>query len=97
MGKTGRFCVDCGSKLVYYPNLSNPKAPNEFRVLVYACPDCTKDFDKPKLISIKRNESEDPIETVRIDIVELKEKYEQKTKKSSIQNSNSLVNQQPLE
>ena len=45
--RANRYCVDCGARLVYYPRLSNPKAPNEHRVLVYACPDCSDDFDKP--------------------------------------------------
>ena len=42
------ICVDCSARLVYYPRLSNPKAPNEHRVLVYACPDCTDDLKNPK-------------------------------------------------
>ena len=46
--RANRYCVDCGSRLVYYPRLSNPKAPNDYRVLVYACPDCSSDFDRPK-------------------------------------------------
>jgi hypothetical protein len=37
--RANRYCVDCGARLVYYPRLSNPKAPNEHRVLVYACPE----------------------------------------------------------
>ena len=66
--RANRYCVDCGSRLVYYPRLSNPKAPNEHRVLVYACPDCSNDFDKPKMFSIKRNLVEEPLETVEIEI-----------------------------
>jgi hypothetical protein len=42
--------------------------------LVYACPDCTKDFEKPKLFSIRRNQVEDPLETVEVDITESREK-----------------------
>ena len=61
--RANRYCVDCGSRLVYYPRLSNPKAPNEYRVLVYACPDCSNDFDRPKMFSIKRNQVENPLET----------------------------------
>jgi hypothetical protein len=41
---------------------------------VYACPDCTKDFEKPKLFSIRRNQVEDPLETVEVEIVETREK-----------------------
>jgi hypothetical protein len=60
--------------LTYYPRLSNPKAPNEHRVLVYACPDCTDDFEKPKLLSIRRNQVEDPLETVEVEIIEPRQK-----------------------
>ena len=70
MGTTKRYCVDCGTRLVYYPNLSNSKAPNEQRVLVYACPDCSETFEKPTLIAIKRSKSDDPIQTMKIIIVE---------------------------
>ncbi len=66
--RTNRYCVDCGARLVYYPRLSNPKAPNEHRILVYACPDCSNDFDKPKMFSIKRNQGEEPLETGEIEI-----------------------------
>ena len=69
-----RYCVDCGAKLVYYPNLSNPKAPNEYRVLVYACPECTISFEQPKLFSIHRNKVKDPLLTVQIEITQLHKK-----------------------
>ena len=72
--RTNRYCVDCGSRLVYYARLSNPKAPNEYRVLVYACPDCSKDFEKPKMFSIRRNQVEDPLETVEIEITQARKK-----------------------
>lgn len=72
--RANRYCVDCGARLVYYPRLSNPKAPNEHRVLVYACPDCTKDFEKPKMFSIKRNQVKDPLETVEIEITQQQKK-----------------------
>lgn len=68
--RTNRYCVDCGARLVYYARLSNPKAPNEHRVLVYACPNCTKDFEKPKMFSIRRNQVDDPLETVEIEITQ---------------------------
>jgi len=64
--------------LVYYPRLSNPKAPNEYRVLVYACPDCTGDFDRPKMFSIKRNQVQDPLETVEIEITQIRKKLDSK-------------------
>ena len=69
--RVNRYCVDCGARLVYYPRLSNPKAPNKYRVLVYACPDCTEDFERPKMLSIRRNQTEDPLETVEIEITQL--------------------------
>ena len=55
---------------MYYPRLSNPKAPNEHRILVYACPDCTADFDRPKMFAIRRNQVQDPLETVEIEITQ---------------------------
>jgi DNA-directed RNA polymerase subunit RPC12/RpoP len=67
--RANRYCVDCSARLVYYPRLSN-----EHRVLVYACPDCTDDFEKPKMFSIKRNQVEDPLETVEIEITQLQKK-----------------------
>ena len=72
--RANRYCVDCGARLVYYPRLSNPKAPNEHRILVYACPDCTDDFEKPKMFAIKRNQVEEPLETVEIEITQLHKK-----------------------
>jgi hypothetical protein len=41
---------------------------------VYACPDCTDDFEKPKMFSIKRNQVEDPLETVEIEITQIQKK-----------------------
>jgi len=63
-----RYCIECGGKLVYYANLSNPKAPNESRILTYACPKCTSNFEKPTLISIKSNSVKDPIRAIEIEI-----------------------------
>jgi hypothetical protein len=42
--------------------------------LVYACPDCTKDFEKPKMFSIKRNQVDDPLETIEIEIIQVQKK-----------------------
>lgn len=70
----GRFCVNCGSKLLFYKNLSNPKAPNEYRILVYACPSCTKSYEKPTLISIQQNDSDDPLKTVFVQVTKLRKK-----------------------
>ncbi len=72
--RANRYCIDCGGRLTYYPRLSNPKAPNEHRILVYACPDCTDDFEKPKILSIRRNQVEDPLETVEVEIIESRQK-----------------------
>ena len=68
--RVNRYCVDCGARLVYYPRLSNPKAPNEHRILVYSCPDCTKDFERPKMFAIRRNEEPSPLEAVEIMITQ---------------------------
>ena len=79
--RTNRYCVDCGARLVYYPRLSNPKAPNEYRVLVYACPDCSDDFDKPKMFSIQRNIVDEPLETVGIEIKQIQKQLQNNPKK----------------
>jgi len=73
--RANRYCNDCAGRLVYYPRLSNPKAPNEHRILVYACPDCTDDFDKPKLFSIRRNVVDDPLVTVEVEINQNRKNY----------------------
>jgi len=73
-----RYCVDCSAKLVYYPSLSNPKAPNEYRILVYACPECTISFEQPKLFSIRRNKVNDPLLTVQIEITQMHKKSRRK-------------------
>ena len=79
--RANRYCVDCGSRLGFYPRLSNPKAPNESRVLIYACPDCSNDFDKPKMFSIKRNQVENPLETVEIEIKQVQKQLQNNPKK----------------
>jgi len=70
--RTNRYCVDCGARLVYYARLSNPKARNEDRKLVYGCMDCTNDSEKPKLLAISTNSVDDPIETVEVMVVKSK-------------------------
>ncbi len=69
MAQVRRYCIDCGDQLVYYPQLSTPKSPNEFRVLTYACPKCTISFETPKLIMVQRTQSDDPLKAVRLQIV----------------------------
>ena len=75
MGRvSSKYCVDCGSRLVFYPRLSNQKAPNEYRVMVYGCESCSSNAEKPKLLSLKRNQVDDPLETVEIEVTEYKQK-----------------------
>lgn len=76
MGSVKRYCVDCGSRLTYYARLSNPKAPNEHRVLTYGCPSCTKDFEKPTLISIRTNITDDPLIAVEVMVTRLRKSGE---------------------
>lgn len=64
-----KFCIDCGARLIFYPNLSNQKAPNAYRVLVYACPDCTDNFEKPTLIKVQRIEEKDPLRVITLEII----------------------------
>lgn len=78
MGTIAHYCFDCGSRLVYYATLSNTKAPNEHRILTYGCMQCSKESEKPKLISVKRNQADDPFDVVRLLIVE-EMKYVKKT------------------
>jgi len=42
--------------------------------LVYACPDCTEDYEKPKMFAIRRNQVDEPLETVEIEIVQMRKK-----------------------
>ncbi|GFN39957.1 MAG: hypothetical protein YK1309IOTA_1000002 [Marine Group I thaumarchaeote] len=42
--------------------------------MVYACPDCTEDFEKPKMFSIRRNIESEPLEAVEIQIVQSRKK-----------------------
>ena len=74
MGTTNRYCTECGHRLNYYPRLSNPKAPNEHRVLVYSCPSCTVDEERPMMISIKTTNDEDPIKAVEVEIIKYRQK-----------------------
>ena len=78
--RVNRYCMDCGGRLVYYPHLSNPKAPNEYRILTYACPDCTDDFDKPKMFTVARNVEDDTLESVRVEIHQVRKQLERSTK-----------------
>ncbi len=55
---------------MYYPRLSNPKAPAGDRVLTYACPDCTADFGRPKLLAVRRSPEGEHAETVEVSITQ---------------------------
>ncbi len=59
--RANRYCVDCGARLTYHSLLSNPRAPNEHRTLVYSCIDCTRALGRPKMLAIRRRRSEDPL------------------------------------
>ena len=74
--RANRYCVDCGARLVYYPHLSNPKAPNEHRVLGYTFRDCTEDYENPKMFAIRRSQVDEPLETVEIEIVQMRKKQD---------------------
>lgn len=66
MGRVNRYCVQCGGRLTYYPLLSNPKAENNDRTMVYGClGKCTKDAEKPVLIAIQTLVTNDPIRTMK--------------------------------
>jgi len=74
LGVVKKYCIDCGARLLYYPRLSNPKAENEQRVMVYGCPDCSDNFDKPKLIAIRRNSSKDPLSQMEVIVLDVRRK-----------------------
>ena len=59
--RANRYCIDCGGRMTYYPRLSSPDVPNEYRVLVYACPDCTRKAGRPKMVAIRRRRAENPL------------------------------------
>ena len=67
----GRHCPDCGAALVYYPHLSSPRAPDGQRVLVYSCPECTDDFERPRMVAVRPGADDAaPIESVDVVITE---------------------------
>ena len=41
---------------------------------MYACPDCSEDFERPKMFSIRRNLAEDPLEAVEVEITQIHKK-----------------------
>ena len=70
----GRHCPDCGAVLVYYPHLSSPAAPDGRRMLAYSCPECTDDFERPRMIAVRRagrgGAASEGIETIYAEIIE---------------------------
>ena len=76
----GRHCPDCGAAMVYYPHLSRTKAPDGRRILAYSCPECTDDFERPRMVVVRRagggtgagagKGDGDGIETVDVEIIE---------------------------
>ena len=69
----GRHCPDCGEAMLYYPHLSRPRSPDGRRTLVYACPECTDDFDRPQMVTVRRggdDEERPGIESVDVEITE---------------------------
>lgn len=75
-----RFCMDCGSKLVYYPNLSSANVINENRVLTYSCWICSEKNAKILLISIRRKQVTDPLKTVNKQITKIRKKIKNQKK-----------------
>ena len=69
----GRRCPDCGAAMLYYPHLSSPRAPDGRRVLAYACPECTDDFERPQMVVVRLGgDGGDPpgIESIDVEIIE---------------------------
>jgi len=65
--RTNKYCFFCGSRLQYQPTLSNPKAPNQHRILTYACPNCSDRLNKPVLLSIiKKYDDAIPFDSFQI-------------------------------
>ena len=85
--------MDCKGRLVYYPTLSNPKAPNEHRILVYACIDCTNDFSKPKLFAVRREFEDRPLEAVEVLIKEERKKLDKSNKLNSQKEKLTIISQ----
>lgn len=50
--------------MTYHPRLSSPNVPNEYRVMVYECHDCTKRSGRPKMLAVRRRSAEDPLATL---------------------------------
>ena len=71
-----RDCCLCGDRMYYYPELSTPKAPNEFRIMTYYCPNCTEDSDFPLIVKMQISEVPNPLRIVNLEIKHTKRKLE---------------------
>ena len=83
-GSRGRHCPDCGAAMLYYPHLSSTRASDGRRVLAYSCPECTDDFERPRMVVVRRaaggagagrgagagDGAGDAIESVDVEIIE---------------------------
>lgn len=66
----GRRCPDCGAAMLYYPHLSSPRAPEGRRALVYSCPECTDDFERPRMVVVRPGAGGAGVDSVGVEIVE---------------------------
>lgn len=69
-GRRGRRCPDCGAAMLYYPHLSSPRAPDGRRSLVYSCPECTDDFERPRMVVVRPGAGGAGVDSVGVEIVE---------------------------
>lgn len=69
-GRRGRRCPDCGAAMLYYPHLSSPRAPDGRRALVYSCPECTDDFERPRMVVVRPGAGGAGVDSVGVEIVE---------------------------
>ena len=76
MAVAKKYCHDCGARLRYHADLSNPKAPNEYRNLIYECEACYRTDGKRKFISVKKTEADDSLLTMNISIIKDRKKYQ---------------------
>ncbi len=56
--RANKYCIMCRGRLEYFPTLSNPKALNKYRTLVYACPDCSLYQNKPVMLAIQKEDDD---------------------------------------
>jgi len=49
-----KYCIDCGSRLIYVSGLSTTDVPNEYRKYVYVCMHCSKVNKKTTFFAVRR-------------------------------------------